>query len=121
MLNRLSRWRLLPVCAAVVSLVLLGPGLVAAQSPHSVSPTPPNSLVPIDVELPSDSTGSPTGTLAVRVHTPMHGHARYPEGAPVLIWGAGGFEVKGINHDLPASVDDIIIVTFVYPGGEDPW
>jgi len=51
----------------------------------------------------------------------MHGHARYPEGAPVLIWGAGGFEVKGINHDLPASVDDIIIVTFVYPGGEDPW
>jgi hypothetical protein len=51
----------------------------------------------------------------------MHGHARYSEGAPVLVWGAGGFEVKGINHDLPASVDDIIIVTFIYPGGEDPW
>ena len=82
---------------------------------------PPSGLIPIDVDLPSDSTGSPTGTLAVRVYTPMHGHARYPEGAPVLVWGAGGFEVKGINHDLPASVDDIIIVTFVYPGGEDPW
>jgi hypothetical protein len=51
----------------------------------------------------------------------MHGHARYPEGAPVLVWGAGGVEVKGLDHDLPASVDDIIIITFVFPGGEDPW
>ena len=119
--HSLSRWRLLPICAAVVSLVLLGAGLVAAQ-PHPPRPqTPPSGLIPIDVDLPSDSTSSLTGTLAVRVHTPMHGHARYPEGAPVLVWGAGGFEVKGINHDLPASVDDIIIVTFVYPGGEDPW
>jgi hypothetical protein len=37
----------------------------------------------------------------------------------VLIWGPGGFEVKGIGHDLPTTVDDIIIVTFVFPGGED--
>jgi len=125
----------LPVCAAVLSLVLLGTGLVSAQPPHaSIAPTPalpqnwereshapPNGLVPIDIDLPSDSTGNPAGTLAVRVYTPMHGQARYPEGAPVLVWGAGGYEVKGINHDLPDSVDDIIIVTFVYPGGEDPW
>ncbi len=114
-------WRPLSICAAVVSLVLLSTGLVAAQPPQSVFHAPPSGLVPIDIDLPSDSTGSPTGTLAVRVHTPMHGNARYPEGAPVLVWGAGGFEVKGINHDLPASVDDVIIVTFVYPGGEDPW
>jgi hypothetical protein len=133
MLNLLSRRHRgggLPalICAAVVSLAFLP----SPQSsiPGSQSPAPsPSSLIPIDVDLPSDSTGSPAGTLAVRVHTPMHGHARYPEGAPVLVWGAGGFEAKGINHELPDSVDDAassyirsgIIVTFVYPGGEDPW
>jgi hypothetical protein len=109
----LPRWRLLPVCIVVMSLTLPSSSLSLAPSS--------SSLVPIDIDLPSDSTGSPAGTLAVRVYTPMHGHARYPEGTPVLIWGAGGFEAKGINHELPDSVDDIIIVTFVYPGGEDPW
>jgi hypothetical protein len=104
-----------------VLVLAMATGLGGAQLHYSGSYASPSGLIPIDVDLPSDSTGSPTGTLAVRVHTPMHGHARYPEGAPVLIWGAGGFEVKDINHDLPASVDDIIIVTFVYPGGEDPW
>ena len=117
----LSRRYLMPICAIVVSLVLLGTSLVSTQPPQSAPHAPANGLVPIDIDLPSDSTDSPAGTLAVRVYTPMHGHARYPEGAPVLVWGAGGFEVKGINHDLPDSVEDIIIVTFVYPGGEDPW
>jgi hypothetical protein len=113
-----SRSQLVPVFVAVVGLTLLSIGLVLAQP---VSHTSSNGLVPIDVELPSISTGSPAGTLAVRVHTPPYGRARYQEGAPVLIWGAGGYDVAGINHDLPPNVDDIIVVTFVYPGGEDPW
>lgn len=117
---RMSLWAIVVLCLLALLLVL-ATGLVGAQPPQSESHAPPSGLIPIDIDLPSDSTGSPTGTLAVRVHTPMHGHARYPEGAPVLVWGAGGFEVKGINHDLPPSVGDIIIVTFVYPGGEDPW
>ena len=78
-----------------------------------------SGLIPIDVELPSQSTGNPTGTLAVRVHTPRFGEARYAEGAPVLIWGAGGYEAKGIEHGLPADVDDIIVISFLFPGGED--
>jgi hypothetical protein len=47
------------------------------------------------------------------------GRARYPEGAPVVIWGPGGFEIKSLRHDLPPSVDDVIIITFLFPGGED--
>lgn len=120
---RPTRILLLAFCATLIGLLLLSRAVrvVRARSHHSGPHAPPSGLIPIDVDLPSDSTGSPTGTLAVRVHTPKAGNARYPEGAPVLIWGAGGYEVKGINHGLPASVDDIIIVTFVFPGGEDPW
>ncbi len=77
------------------------------------------SLVPIDVNVPSTSTGSATGTIAVRIHTPTSGNARYPEGAPVLIWAPGGVEAKGIGHGLPDEADDIIVITFIFPGGED--
>ena len=108
-----------------LSLVLMAfvlplvPIRTAAQRPTVKAST--SGLYTIDVRLPSTSTGSPTRTLAVRVHTPARGNARYPEGAPVLIWGPDGYEVKGINHDLPASVDDIIVVTYIFPGGEDTW
>ena len=98
-----------------------GTGLVGTQPRYPEPRRSPSGLVSIDVDLPSSSTGSTTGTLAVRIHTPTAGNARYPEGAPALIWGAGGYEVKGINHGLPTHVDDIIIVTFIYPGGKDPW
>ena len=90
---------------------LTHPPYVAQSSP---------GLVPIDVNLPSLSTGSPTGTLAVRVYTPHAGSARYPQGAPVLIWVPGGYEVKDLTHGLPTSADDMIIVTFVFPGGTCP-
>lgn len=78
-----------------------------------------SALVTIDVDLPSTSTGSPTGILAVRVHTPHAGRARFPKGAPVIIWLQGGFKIKGINHGLPPHADDLIVVTFIYPGGKD--
>ena len=108
-----------PLILALIIAAVLTPVCSHAQKPCAVSPT--EGLYPIDVDLPSDSTGSPSGTLAVRVHTPAHGAARYAEGAPVLIWGPGGFEPKGIDHDLPATVDDIIVVTYLFPGGEDTW
>jgi len=79
------------------------------------------ALVAIDVSLPSESTGVSSGTLAVRIHTPRAGAARYPDGAPVIIWVLGGFEIKGINHGLPPVADDVICITFIYPGGADPW
>jgi hypothetical protein len=37
----------------------------------------------------------------------------------VLIWGAGGYEAKGISHGLPPETDGVIIISFLFPGGED--
>jgi hypothetical protein len=92
-----------------------------AEPPRALAPAQPPSagLIPIDVDLPSQSTGTLPGTLAVRVHTPKFGNARYPHGAPVLIWGAGGYEAQDIGHGLPPSLDDMIVITFLFPGGHD--
>jgi len=119
MSNRLSRRRLLPVCAVVLSLVLLGAGLVGAQPHHSGTHTSPNDLIPIDVDLPSTSTGSPTGALAVRIYAPAAAQARYADGAPVLIWVAGGKTPGSLRNDLPAAAD-LVIIAFLFPGGSDP-
>jgi hypothetical protein len=99
----------------VIALLLSAAATAFGQS------TSRSALLPIDVRLPSTSTGSPDGTLAVRVHTPAVGAARYPNGAPIIVWVLGGFEIKGINHGLPPEADDVICITFIYPGGSDPW
>ena len=70
----------------------------------------------IDIDLPSNSTGSPTGTLAVRIYPPSH--PRYPEGAPVLIYVAGADSPGGLRNCLP-SMDDVIVIYFIFPGGVD--
>ncbi len=107
---------LLVLASSIGSRILdWGYGSVVAQAGG------PTTLRSVDVELPSESTGVDGGTLAVRVHSPMVGEARYPEGAPVLIWVQGGFEIKGIDHGLPPTAVDVICITFVFPGGEDPW
>jgi hypothetical protein len=103
----------------LLALFVAGTGDSALRAVASQAPSGP--LIPIDVRVPSASTGTPNGTLAVRVWTPKAGHARYPEGAPVIVWVLGGFEVTGINHGLPPTADDVICITFIYPGGEDPW
>ncbi len=71
----------------------------------------------IDLRLPSEGAGG--GTLAVRLYIPEN--PRYDEGAPVIVWVPGGYEMKGINHDLPSNVDDVIIATFIFPGVTDEW
>ena len=109
----------------VVSVLLLVVCLVVAQPSRIETAAQQagtgSALIPIDVRLRSDSTGTDDGSLAVRVHAPQPGNERYPEGAPVIIWILGGFEVKGINHGLPAEADDVICITFIFPGGHDPW
>jgi len=107
-----------PACRALplaLSFVLL------ALAPAATQQTSTSPLASVDVRLPSESTGVPGGALSVRVHFPAPSDERYPEGAPILIWVLGGFEVKGINHGLPPEADDIVCITFIYPGGEDPW
>jgi hypothetical protein len=76
--------------------------------------------VPIDVDLPSTSTGSPTGTLALSLYAPSAGSARYPDGAPVLIWVPGGDTEGTLRNELPDAADDLIVITFLFPGGSAP-
>ncbi len=113
--NLVEDGRSLARAAIVVSALLAASAVLAAAQ----SSAPP-ALIPIDIRLPSPSTGSADGTLAVRVHTPIRGATRYPEGAPVLIWVPGGVEAKGIGHGLPPTADDIVCITFVFPGATDP-
>lgn len=74
----------------------------------------------IDIRLPSDSTGSEDGTLAVRIYLPDN-EPRYEAGAPVIVWAEGGYEMKGIDSDLMNYNDDFIIVTLLYPGVDDSY
>ena len=107
----------------LLNLVLI-PLILIVALPFIAARPPANqsaSLIPLDVNLPSDSTGTPGGTLALRVYTPRPGHARYADGAPVVIWLPGGAESnKGLWHGLPDAADDIVVITFVFPGGQDP-
>lgn len=96
--------------------VIVFPGLLI-RGPIARAAPP----VRIDIDLPSTSTGSPTGTLAVRISAPsLPGDARYRDGAPVVIWVAGGFEPGSLGHQLPPTTNDVVIITFLFPGGNDP-
>ena len=73
----------------------------------------------IDINLPSSSTGKPNGKLAVRVQIPNKDDIRYSDGAPVIIYGEGGFKADGLpNKEIP-GLNDMIVITFIYPGGEN--
>jgi hypothetical protein len=74
----------------------------------------------VDIDLPSESTGSPEGTLAIRVYAPAAGQTRYPEGAPVVIQVQGGDASGFLGNSLPPEGDDIITIALVFPGGTDP-
>ena len=79
--------------------------------------TEPDEEGVIDLRLPSDSADG--GTLAVRLYVPEN--PRYDEGAPVIVWVPGGYEMKGINHDFPPTADDVMVATFIFPGATDEW
>ncbi|MBD3189584.1 MAG: hypothetical protein GF308_03020 [Candidatus Heimdallarchaeota archaeon] len=84
---------------------------------------PPSSKInfdSIDIALPSNSTGSSTGTIQLRIYLPEEGNTRYPSGAPVLIWGYGGGDPGALGNPLP-PVNDSIVINFLYPGGKDEW
>jgi len=69
------------------------------------------------VRIPSPAaTGSPTGTLVVRVVGPAAGQARYPEGAPVLVFASGGDGTGSLSVPVPLATDTICI-SFLHPGG----
>ena len=57
-------------------------------------------------DLPSISTGTPSGTLALRVDYPTV--PRYADGAPVIVWVHGGYEEGRLQLELPAAADDYV-------------
>ena len=74
----------------------------------------------VDIDLPSESTGVPGGTLAVRLYTPASAaDARYPDGAPAVLFIPGG-DSSGRLFDALPQAGDMIIIVFLFPGGFDP-
>lgn len=65
----------------------------------------------VDIYLPSSD--NPANKIAVRIHLPSK--ARYPEGAPILIWVPGGDSMGSLGK--PVMANDVIIITFFFPGG----
>ncbi len=71
----------------------------------------------VDVDLPSDSTGTPGGTLALRIYAPASSSdARYTDGAPVVIYVPGSDTAGSLSVALPQA-DDMIRIVFLFPGG----
>ncbi len=122
MLRRKLLDRRSSTCGVLLVLAVVIGVRLATFSPATAQPAPrAEPFESIDVALPSSSTGSMQGTLAVRVHVPRSGHTRYAEGAPVIIMVPGGFDPGGIHHGLPAQANGIICITFLFPGGADPY
>ncbi len=93
------------VAAVIASFVCAAQ--VAAQS----------TTTQVEIDLPSASTGSTGGTLAVRIFAPATS-GRYTDGAPVVIYAPGGEDVGTLDEVLrPAT--DVIRIVFLYPGGRD--
>jgi len=97
--------------------------LVVSTSVYG-SPTPANielapASVAIDVDLPSSSTGTSDGTLALRILAPSTvAAARYSDGAPVVVLVPGGDAQGSLRPQLPLA-DDVIRISFLFPGGTD--
>jgi hypothetical protein len=89
------------------------------QSSKESSESLRKDILTKDVFLPSTSTGTPSGMLAVRLQIPEKEKVRYAEGAPVVIVGEGGNGADGIINKKMPRLDDMIVITFIYPGGEN--
>lgn len=76
------------------------------------------TIITKDIFLPSKSTKTPSGKLAVRLHIPKKEDIRY-NGAPIIIIGEGGYGSDGIINKKMPHLNDMIVVTFIYPGGEN--
>ena len=79
-------------------------------------------MSPVDIRLPSDSTGE--GTLAVRVYAPSDASRfRYgPEGgAPAMVIVPGGFHggVLALENAGVLVGQGFVVLTFLFPGGTD--
>ena len=95
--------------------------LILGSAPFPTVALGPRPAAPgyVDIELPSTSTGLPTGTLAVRVFPPGPGLERYAAGAPIVIWVPGGPDAGTLNQGLGPGSRDMVVISFLFPGGTD--
>lgn len=90
--------------------------LVIAAAP-ALAQVPADS---VDLRLASDGTGSPTGTLAVRVTYPRNlTDYRYPDGAPVVVYLPGGTGPGNLGAGRALVDPGFVLVTFLFPGGSE--
>ena len=102
-----------PAIAILVALAWAGP-------PANASVTLAGAPIAVDVDLPSDSTGVPGGTLALRIQAPPSAaDARYPDGAPVVVYAVGGTSAGSLQTQQLSLADDVVQVYFLFPGGTD--
>ena len=97
--------RLLPVCAVVVSLVLLGAGLVKAQPLRSGG------------ELITYVNSSGIGRIAVQLRLPTA--PRYAEGAPIVVHTSTFFTLGQGFGGLGVARIGAIEVSYLWPGATD--
>jgi len=71
------------------------------------------------VNLPSASTGTADGTLALRVDAPPPGHELLSRGAPVAIVLPGGFGAGSLRALAPGLLKGVVVISFLFPGGCD--
>ena len=105
-------------CSRYVGLLMvsvIAVGLIASSiAPRAVGARRAIDVT-IDVDLPSESTGTSGGTLAVRIFSPASaGEARYADGAPVLIFVPGGTDAGTLRPQL-LQADDVIRIVFLFP------
>ncbi len=99
------------VSITIVGLLLLS--CFSSWNPVSSRGTPNI----IDIDLPSDSTGTPGGTLAVRIYPPVE--TRYSEGASIIIYVPGADTPGGLRNFYQDKCRDMIVIYFLFPGGVD--
>jgi len=112
----------------IFSLVFTAFAFIAPLAPSRAAPPAPGRRVnpnataeiSLDVDLPSASTGAANGTLALRIFAPAAtADARYPQGAPVLIFVPGADSAGSLKPVL-GEANDVIRIIFLFPGGTDP-
>ncbi|MBP7866897.1 MAG: hypothetical protein KA419_13220 [Acidobacteria bacterium] len=74
----------------------------------------------MDLRVPSAGTGVPGGSLAVRACFPPSRGERYPDGSPVVVVVPGGVGGSNLTNPFQLNADDLVVVNFLFPGGNDP-
>ena len=122
--HRIERiWKRLRTGAIMTALLLVllqaGKDRLNWLAGSGVQAQAPQSSVSVDIDLPSESTGSRGGTLALRIFSPANRSGmRHSEGAPVVILAPGADNPGSLEAPVPRA-SGAIRISFLYPGGRD--